>query len=75
MAKVIDGKAMSEKIIEEVRQQVAKLGRRPKLAVVLVGDDAASAVYVSKKEEACERTGIGVGDYRLPEEKAQGGMF
>ncbi len=59
---VIDGKALSAKIKEEVRVEVEELknkeGITPGLAVVLVGDDAASATYVNSKHKACENAGI-----------------
>ena len=67
MAKVIDGKAMGEKIVGEVREEVAKLGVKPALAVILVGEDAASKVYVGRKEKACRKAGMGVKVHRLPE--------
>jgi len=59
---LIDGKALSAKIKEEVKVEVAQLkeqeGVTPGLAVVLVGDDAASATYVNSKHKACENAGI-----------------
>ncbi|OWT79903.1 MULTISPECIES: bifunctional methylenetetrahydrofolate dehydrogenase/methenyltetrahydrofolate cyclohydrolase FolD [unclassified Achromobacter] len=60
-ARIIDGKALSQKIREEVAQRVTKLvesGVRPGLAVVLVGEDPASQVYVRNKVEACEKAGL-----------------
>ena len=60
-ARIIDGKALSGRIQDELRSRVEALaakGRRPGLAVVLVGDDPASQVYVRNKIRACERTGI-----------------
>jgi methylenetetrahydrofolate dehydrogenase (NADP+)/methenyltetrahydrofolate cyclohydrolase len=61
-AQIIDGKAIAEGVFGEVRQSVAALTargrRRPGLAVVMVGDNAASAVYVRNKRKACERCGI-----------------
>ncbi|MGA1939332.1 bifunctional methylenetetrahydrofolate dehydrogenase/methenyltetrahydrofolate cyclohydrolase FolD [Arcobacter sp. YIC-310] len=59
---LIDGKALSAKIKEEVRVEVEELKNKesitPGLAVVLVGDDAASATYVNSKHKACEAAGI-----------------
>ena len=58
---IIDGKAISGAILEECKEQVRELdgkGIDPCLAVILVGDDPASQVYVRNKERACERTGI-----------------
>jgi len=60
-AKLIDGKKVAASIREECRQRVAALeakGVHPGLAVILVGDDPASAVYVGKKVQACEEVGV-----------------
>ena len=51
MAKLIDGKALAVKVKEQVREEAAKLPRKAGLAVILVGDDPASRVYVSGKEK------------------------
>ena len=59
---LIDGKLISNQIKEELSKEVLELknkyGRTPKLAVILVGDDPASHVYVRNKEKACEKVGI-----------------
>ena len=59
---LIDGKLISNQIKEELHKEVLELknkyGRTPKLAVILVGDDPASHVYVRNKEKACEKVGI-----------------
>ena len=71
MAKIIDGKAIAAKIRGEISAEVAKLkteGVVPGLAVVLVGEDAASKVYVSMKEKACADVGIFSDEYKLPAE-------
>lgn len=61
-AKLLDGRAVADRLIGHIREAVAthveRGGRRPGLAVVLVGDDAASEVYVGHKIKACERAGI-----------------
>ena len=60
-ARIIDGNALSTQLRAEVAQRTAALtaqGRQPGLAVILVGDDPASAVYVRNKVKACETTGI-----------------
>jgi methylenetetrahydrofolate dehydrogenase (NADP+) / methenyltetrahydrofolate cyclohydrolase len=61
-ARVIDGKAVAQGVRERVRDEVGQLagelGRPPGLATVLVGDDPASAIYVRRKREACEKVGI-----------------
>ncbi|MEI7625423.1 MAG: bifunctional methylenetetrahydrofolate dehydrogenase/methenyltetrahydrofolate cyclohydrolase FolD [Actinomycetota bacterium] len=59
---IIDGKAVAQRVRAEVAQGVAEFfkhtGQRPGLATVLVGDDPASAVYVTNKRKACEEVGI-----------------
>ncbi len=62
MAKIIDGKAISAQIREEIKEEVAeftaKHGFAPSLTVVIVGEDPASQVYVRNKHKACEQVGI-----------------
>ncbi len=61
-AKLLDGKALGLKIREQLSTTIAqlqsKVGRAPGLAVLMVGDDAASAAYVRNKERACNKVGI-----------------
>ena len=74
MATRIDGKAVSAKVREEVREEVASLkeqGVCPGLAVVIVGDDPASRIYVNNKKKACQATGIYSEEYALPAETSQ----
>ena len=69
MAKIIDGKAVSAAVREQMKQEVAELterGVRPGLAVVIVGDDPASRVYVNNKKKACAELGIYSEEYALP---------
>lgn len=69
MAKIIDGKKVAEEIRKEIAEDVKKLKRRkiqPGLAVVLVGNDPASEVYVRMKKRACAELGIASFDYDLP---------
>src|SRR3954468_20688364 len=70
MAQIIDGKAVAQKVRDEVKAGVAAFvaahGRAPGLHVVLVGDDQASAVYVRNKEKAAEEIGMAGKVYRLP---------
>jgi methylenetetrahydrofolate dehydrogenase (NADP+) / methenyltetrahydrofolate cyclohydrolase len=73
-AQLLDGKVMSAEIREEVAQKVAKLKERgihPGLAVILVGEDPASQIYVRNKEKACEAAGIYSLTLRLPENTTQ----
>ena len=58
MAKIIDGKAVSAAVKERVRDDIARDGLDIGLAVVIVGDDPASRVYVNNKKKACEFCGI-----------------
>jgi len=58
MAQVIDCKSIREKILDEVKEEVATLPTQPHLAVVIVGDDKASHTYVKNKEKTCEQVGI-----------------
>jgi len=71
VAEIIDGKKISAEIREELKAKVAemqsKYGNVPGLAVVLVGDDPASAVYVRMKGKGCEEIGIRSFQYILPE--------
>lgn len=74
MAKIIDGKAIAAKIRIEIAEGVAVLKQRgitPGLAVVLVGDDPASRVYVSMKEKACAEAGIYSDEHKLPVETSE----
>ncbi len=69
-AKALDGKALARRIEGELKQEVQDLqgrfGKAPGLAVVLVGDDPASAIYVKRKQKACERVGIASVEHILP---------
>ena len=74
MAQVIDGKAIAAKIRGELSAKVADLkakGVVPGLAVVLVGEDPASKVYVSMKEKACSDVGIFSDEYKLTAETSE----
>jgi methylenetetrahydrofolate dehydrogenase (NADP+) / methenyltetrahydrofolate cyclohydrolase len=73
-ARLLDGVAVGKAIRAEVASEVAQLregGRRPGLAVVLVGEDAASQVYVRAKGKACEEAGMHSVTIRLPRESSQ----
>jgi len=68
-ARIIDGNAIAKQIRRELADQVRALtirGLTPGLAVILVGDDPASLVYVGKKVEACSEVGIGSRRYQFP---------
>ena len=68
MAVLIDGKALAAKVKERVREEAAKLSRKPGLAVILVGENPASKVYVAGKEKDCAECGIVSFPYKLPAE-------
>lgn len=75
MAKIINGKEVSAQVREELKLEVEKLvkehGVRPGLAVIIVGDDPASKVYVNNKEKGCLEVGFYSEVYRLPAETTQ----
>ena len=58
MIKLLDGKALSEKIYEEAKETVVQLNYVPNLTVISVGNDSASKVYIRNKKRACEKCGI-----------------
>ncbi len=68
MTNIINGKEISAAIRQEIRAEVEALSKRPGLAVVLVGNDPASQVYVRNKERACEEVGFYSEKYTLPED-------
>lgn len=70
MAELIDGKKVAYKIKQELKLEVEKLkknGINPKLAVIMVGEDKASKVYVKNKSKACNEVGIEYEEFLLPE--------
>ncbi len=76
---ILDGKALAQKIRQEVKEEVegciAKGLRPPTLAVVLVGKDPASQVYVENKKKACKSVGIRSLSYHLPENTTLGELL
>ena len=70
-AVIMDGKALAEKVKAQIREKVSKLRRQPGLAVILVGDNPASQVYVRNKERDCAQCGIMCYDYHLPQDASQ----
>ena len=70
MYKLIDGKEVSNHVKTKVREEVELLkekGIEPALAVIIVGNDPASKIYVGNKKKACEFSGITSFEYALPE--------
>lgn len=71
MAQIIDGKALAQKIRINLKQEVEQLkiqGINPKLAVIMVGEDKASKVYVKNKSKACDEIGIEYEEFLMPEQ-------
>lgn len=74
MAQIIDGKAVSRQVRQRVADEaklLKKKGITPGLAVIIVGEDPASQVYVKNKEKACEEVGFYSEKFALPEETTQ----
>lgn len=74
MAQIIDGKLVSRQVRERVAEETKQLkekGVTPGLAVIIVGDDPASQVYVRNKEKACEEVGFYSEKFALPESTTQ----
>jgi methylenetetrahydrofolate dehydrogenase (NADP+) / methenyltetrahydrofolate cyclohydrolase len=72
---LLDGKTVAQKIQQELKETIAqlqpKIGRPPGLAVLMVGDNPASAVYVRNKEKACQKVGIVSMGQHFPENTSQ----
>ncbi len=79
MAEIIDGKALARKVGEETALRADKIrsliGRPPGLAVILVGNDPASEVYVRHKVSECQRVGIVSVEHRLPADTDEAGLL
>ena len=74
MSRIIDGKAIAAQIKDELKEEVLRLkgsGVTVGLAVILVGEDTASAIYVNNKKKACEYVGIESVSYELPADTSQ----
>ena len=74
MTQIIDGKMISGQIKDELKKEISRLkenGTEVTLAVVQVGNDPASSVYVGNKKKACEYTGIRSLSYELPQETTE----
>lgn len=78
-AEIINGKTIADAMLDNIRQRVAQRvaqsKRAPALAVVLVGNDTASAIYVRNKRQACVRTGIRSVAYDLPQETSEKALY
>jgi len=70
-AKIIDGKAIAEKLRANLKKKVSKLKQKPGLAVVLVGNNPASQIYVNMKEKKCDEVGFYSKKIVLPEKTSE----
>ncbi len=78
MAVIIDGKALSAKLKNQMKEKVEVLkasGTNPCLAVIIVGENPASKVYVNNKKKSCAELGIESLEYALPEETTEGELL
>ncbi len=71
MTTLLNGKKIAQEIRNEIKKEIMKTKKKPHLAVVLVGKNPASQVYVHHKEQACEEVGIKFSLHRLPEKISQ----
>ena len=71
MATILDGKALAAKVKEQVKEEAATLPRIPGLAVIIVGNNPASRVYVNSKRKDCEECGFLSEEFALPEETTE----
>lgn len=67
MTVILDGKTLSEKILDNIKQKVSNLNSKPGLAVILAGNNPASEVYVRNKEKQAQNAGFNSSVYKLPE--------
>ncbi len=78
MATILDGKAVNQQIIDELKPRIAELSaarRAPGLAVILVGNDPASEIYVSSKVKTCLELGMRSEEIRMPESSTTSGIL
>ncbi len=75
MARIIDGKALAAELQDKTALRIKELGISPGLAVVLVGNDPASEVYVGRKIEQCHKVGIVSSEFRLPRDTAEADLI
>jgi len=71
MAKILDGNTLAKSILSKVKAQVAAIPSPPGLAVVIVGDNPASRVYVNNKKKDCAACGIASHEFALPEDAGE----
>jgi len=71
MATIIDGKKIAEEVLAGLKERIDKLDKKPGLAVIIVGDNKASKIYVRKKEEACAKIKIYSEKHELEESTSE----
>ena len=74
-AKILDGKALAQQIRQELKQKISTLQSSPSLAVIIVGNNPASEIYVKSKEKACIDVGITPKTYALDENTSQADLL
>lgn len=70
-AQIINGKQIAAETRLKLKEKIAALPKKPTLAVILIGDDSASKIYVNSKEKACNEVGITAQSFHLPESTTQ----
>ena len=75
MAQILDGKTLSEKIFERIAEEAKTLPVQPCLAVVIVGEDPASQIYVANKRKNCGQVGFRSLEYALPADTGQANLL
>jgi len=71
----MNGKALAERVIDDIKAEAGRMRLRPKLAIILVGNDPPSQVYVRKKIEAAKKAGIETGLFHLPNDTGERELF
>ncbi len=66
MTRLLNGKEVADTIIDRLTEEIKTMSVKPGLAVILVGDNPASQIYVSSKKKTCEKMGMASFEYRLP---------
>jgi len=75
MANIIDGKLVSKKILNKIKSEIVESGLKPGLAVIIVGDNPASRVYVDNKKKDCKACGILSMEYALPADAGEDALI
>ena len=70
---ILDGKQLAQTTRSELKQKISILSHKPSLAVIIVGNNPASEIYVKSKEKACQEVGIVPQTHKLPEKTTTNG--